>query len=184
MAFSWQESSEGSRAGKIPAGQSIPLRISKILYGYFSKNKDPQILMIVSDAQGREASEMLTLNEKAGWKLAQILRAAGANMGTMDEKGIQISDFSTNLYEAQLLEREFLGDVEWEEGDDKKLYAKITPIMPQPGAHQAAAAPTQQRPVRQPAAPPPQRQPARQPVAAAGNGAAFDPSVKDDDVPF
>lgn len=191
MAFSWQESSEGSaRAAKIPAGQSIPLRISKIVYAdrngvaFESQNHDPQILMIVSDADGREASEMLTLSEKAGWKLAQILRAAGANMAKMDEKGIHVSDFASDLYEKQLLEREFLGDVDWEEGKDKKTYAKITPIMPQPGAQQSAV-PAPQPSARQPTPPPPQRQPARQPVAAtAGNGATFDPSFKDADIPF
>lgn len=191
MAFSWQESSEGSaRAARIPAGQSIPLRISKIVYvdrngvAFESQNHDPQILMIVSDAEGREASEMLTLSDKAGWKLAQILRAAGANMAKMDEKQIKVADFASDLYEKQLLEREFLGNVDWEEGKDKKTYAKITPIMPQPGAQQPAA-PVQQPPARQPASPPAQRQPARQPVAAtAGNGAGFDPTIKDDMIPF
>ena len=62
------------------------LEVVRVIFGkkggaaFTSKNGDPQIMVIFADADKNEAGEMFTLSDRAGWKLAQVLRAAGANL--------------------------------------------------------------------------------------------------------
>lgn len=200
--FSWTESSEpregdgGHRAPRIPDGDH-DVAVAKVVFGkgntlFQSNNRDPQILVIFADEEGREASEMFTLSDRAAWKLALVLRAAGANVQKMDERGVKPTDFADEEFcEKNLVRRRLRVNVQWETGTDGKAYANIRPIMPQPGQQRPSAPPPQQP---RPQSPPPPDEPRRSPgsvsrperaaapaAAAAGNGSRFNPEGNLDD---
>lgn len=141
MGFNWTEEADkegGSRAPRIPVGQH-DLTIAKVVFGtktkgwFKSSNGDRQIMLIVTDEKGGEASIMVTLSDKAAFVLAQILKAAGADTNKMNERGITPEKFTDEKFAtAALVGRKFRGEVEYEkgQGDDKKEYARITPLRP------------------------------------------------------
>ncbi len=181
--FSWQN--EAAKEGPQNAPKLNPgpqrLKIVKLVFGkkgqngagptpFKSDKGDPQVMCIFGDAQGREGAEMLTLSDAAGWKLAKILAAAGANVQKMDEAGITPQRFADERFaNANLVGRELQADVAYEKGkgNDTKEYVRITPLMPQPT--NAASAP--------------QRAPA---MAGAPVGGGFNPEddLKESDIPF
>lgn len=181
MGFSWQ--SEAAKEGPQNAPKLSPgpqrLKIVKLVFGkkadggikpFKSDKGDPQVMCIFGDAQGREGAEMLTLSDAAGWKLAKILAAAGANVQKMDEAGITPQRFADERFaNANLVGRELQADVAYEKGKgaDTKEYVRITPLMPQP-ANAASA------PARAPA------------MAGALVGGGFNPEsdLKESDIPF
>ncbi len=182
--FSWKNEAEKEGPQNAPKLNPGPqrLKIIKIVFGskgdagpqpFKSKNGDPQIMCIFGDKSGREGAEMLTLSDAAGWKLAKILAAAGANVEAMDKAGITPQRFADERFaNANLVGRELQADVAYEKGKgtDNKEYVRITPLMPQPSNA---------------AAPAPQRAPA---MAGAPVGGGFNPEgdlkVGVDDIPF
>ncbi len=147
MSYDWTGNAEkkgGGSAPKIPPGAGIDLKIVKVVFGskaggkFESKNGDPQIMVIFADNVDREAPEMVTLSDKAAWKLAQILSAAGANLERMKAAGITPDKFADEQFAtANLVGRKLKGDVEW---DDTGKYATITPLRPEPAGASTPAA--------------------------------------------
>lgn len=134
MGYDWGKASEGGQAEQIPAGQH-QLKIVKVVFGkkdgtkFASSNGDPQIMVVFADNQDREAAQMVTLSEKAGWVLASILKAAGADMAKMTERGITPAKFAEEKFaEAQLIGRVLTAHVSWETADNGKEYASIKPL--------------------------------------------------------
>lgn len=138
MGYAWRDNanSEGAqRAAKIPKGNGIHLRISKIVYGkgsekFASKGGDPQIGIVYQDQEAREAFEMMTLSDKAGWKLAKLMSAFDppANLARMEEDGVEPGHFADpDFAEANLLNRQLHADVDY----DNQGYVLINPIKRQ-----------------------------------------------------
>lgn len=173
--YKWTEEAEregGSNAEMIPHGFEGEVTITKLVFGkgqgdayepFTSKAGDPQMLIIVADDQEREAAQMVTLSDKAGWVLAKFLQGIGANLQKLEEQGIGPEKFADEPDWAQkvLVGRALQVSVKHEKSGDK-TYARVTPLMPQ-------------APANAPARPAPQRQapaPRREPVASV------------DDIPF
>ncbi len=138
MSYDWEKAatSKGSSAPKIPPGAGISLEITRVVFGYgngekFASNAgDPQIMIIFADSVKREAAVMVTLSEKAGFKLAQILMAAGANIKKMSEKGIAPDKFADETFaNANLVGRKLKGDISY---DDTGKHADIVPLRADP----------------------------------------------------
>lgn len=155
MSFSWKESSEpkegAQRAPSIPAGRNIQLKVDRVIFsakgggGFVTKDNDPQIMVIFTDTNGNEASEMITLSEKAAFKLSQILRASGADLDRMDAQGVTPEQFAYSEFcDRHLVGRKFVGD---------KSYARVYPLIPrtnqQPSAQQKPVVNQDRQPARQ-----------------------------------
>ncbi|MBN2582539.1 MAG: hypothetical protein JXL80_05680 [Planctomycetes bacterium] len=130
--YNWQENAdrEGSeRAEKIPTGQH-DLEIVRVVFGnrqglFRTRDGDPQIMLVFADPQGREASQMYTLSDKAGWTLAKLMSAAGANLQRMTAEGVKPQNFAEEQFAMKnLVGRRIRADVAW----DQKGYSTITPI--------------------------------------------------------
>lgn len=138
---SWVESLKsegGEKAEKIPSGQHA-VEITDIVFGskkggaFASKAGDPQIMLIFSDSQGREAAQMVTLSEKAKFVLAKILEAGGADLRKMDEKGITPQKFAEERFATiNLKGKKFTADVQWETAENGKEYSTVTPLRKPP----------------------------------------------------
>jgi hypothetical protein len=178
MSFSWKN--EAEKEGPQNAPRLVPgsqrLKIVKIVFGkkgkdgqtelFKSDKGDPQIMCIYGDAHGREGAEMYTLSEAAGWKLAKVLAAAGANVEKMDAAGITPASFAEERFaNANLVGRELTAEVSYTKKGDKE-YMNLAPAMPQPG--NAAT---------------PGRSPA---MAGAPASTGFNPeqNIDDSDIPF
>lgn len=165
MSYPWQrEAAKEAIAARIPKGEHR-VRIVRIVTGnrdgeFQSRDGDPQIMPIFQDDQAREAGQMITLNEKAAWTLAKILDACDppANLARMEADGIEPRHFANpDFAESVLLNRQLDVSVDYEDGQDGKRYARVTPIK---RARDAAAAPSATEP-------PPSEPPSIEPPPAA-----------------
>lgn len=136
--YDWEgaANSEGPvNAPKVPAGQH-ELTITKIVFGkgpapFQTSKGDPYILVVFSDPQGRECSANYTLSDAAGWVLAKMLSASGANMQRMKAAGITPQNFAAEEFcTKQLMGRKILAQVDW----DAKGYSAVTPIKKEAAA--------------------------------------------------
>jgi len=143
MAFDWEKAStqaESDYAERIPAGVHDVV-IKRLLFGskkggaFKSRDGDPQIMVIFADGGGREASQMVTLSDKAGWVLARLLSAAGADMKRMKADGVLPRDFANQEFaRANLVGRRLRVDLKYKTGNDGKEYADVTPVRTRPAA--------------------------------------------------
>lgn len=136
--MSWKDIPDsGGQSENIPAGH-YTLRFVKVLRGpkdkepFTSSNGDPQIMLVAADDQDREAAVMVTLSEKAAWKLKSYLVAVGADLDAMDRDGVDFRNFAdADFAAAQLIDRPFRGEVSWEKSKkpgETKQYADIKPL--------------------------------------------------------
>ena len=148
MAFDWEKASTqqgGDYAERIPSGVH-DVEIKRLLFGskkggaFRSRDGDPQIMLIFADREGREASQMVTLSDKAGWVLARLLSAAGADMARMKADGVLPRDFANQEFaRANLVGRRLRVDLKYKRGGDGKEYADVTPVRTRPAAPPAQA---------------------------------------------
>ena len=137
MAYDWEKAASqesGDYAERMPAGIH-DVEVKRVLFGskggglFKSRAGDPQIMLIFADREGREASQMVTLSEKAGWVLARLLSAAGADMARMKTDGVLPRDFTNQEFaRANLVGRRLKVDLKYKPGGDGKEYADVTPI--------------------------------------------------------
>lgn len=138
--YDWEKSAEYEpepQADPIPNG-THDLEVKKVVFTkqdgtvFVSGKGAKQILVVYGDDQGREASEMFTLSPAAGWKLARMLKHAGANLSVMKSKGISPERFADpDFGNPQLVGRRFRAEVEWIKSEkDGKHYSNINPIGP------------------------------------------------------
>jgi hypothetical protein len=149
MSFSWK--TEADREAPQNAPRLKPgaqqLEVVKLVFGKKGQNGSapqpfksdkghPQIMCVYSDGQGREGTEMFTLSDEAGWKLAKLLAAAGANVQKMDQANITPANFADERFaNANLVGRKFTAEVQYKPGKGQnadKEYLNVLPIMPQP----------------------------------------------------
>lgn len=114
MSYDWTDQTEGpQRAPRIPPGLHL-VRIFKVVHGkqngelFQSKSGAPQMLVVFQDAEGQEASIMLTLSALAGWVLRKLLQCCYpvVNLAAMKEHGIKPEDFARPEFaQKQLLDR-------------------------------------------------------------------------------
>jgi len=136
QGYDWVQAAQGKSGGdapRIPPGEH-QVKVTKVVFAngdgvqFQSKAGDPQILIVLQDAQGREATDFLTLSDKAGWKLARLLGAAGANLARMNQAGVTPQRFADEAFATKnLVGRQLLVQVAYEEGSN---YATVTPLMP------------------------------------------------------
>jgi len=155
--FDWTRSAEEASGPKIPAGLHR-VRVVRVQHinregvPLTSNSGDPQMRVIYQDAEAREVSDILTLSEKAGWTLARLMSAAGANLSAMTAKGVTPAHFADPAFATkQLIGRELQVQVTYEVSKTNgKEYAVVTPIRAQ-GTAQAAPVATQAAPTHAPA---------------------------------
>jgi hypothetical protein len=143
MAYDWEKAAAqegGEYAERIPAGVH-DVEIRRVLFGskggglFRSRAGDAQIMLIFADREGRECTQMVTLSEKAGWVLARLLSAAGADMARMKADGILPRDFANPEFaRANLVGRRLRIDLAYTPGGDGKEYADVTPVRARPSA--------------------------------------------------
>jgi hypothetical protein len=143
MAFDWEKASTQAAsdyAERIPAGVHDVV-IKRLLFGskkggaFKSRDGDQQIMLIFADGEGREASQMVTLSDKAGWVLARLLSAAAADMKRMKADGVLPRDFANQEFaRANLVGRRLRVDLKYKAGNDGKEYADVTPVRTRPAA--------------------------------------------------
>ena len=143
MAFDWEKASTqegGDYAERIPSGVH-DVQIKRLLFGskkggaFKSRDGDPQIMLIFADREGREAAQMVTLSDKAGWVLARLLSGAGADMARMKADGVLPRDFANQEFaRANLVGRCLRVDLKYTACNDGKEYADVTPIRTRPAA--------------------------------------------------
>ena len=139
MTFSWEDAEGGTAtdAEKIPVGQHY-VKVEKIITesksgGPFkSRDGDPKIMVVFTDADGREAAQMYTLSEKAAWTLAILLSRIGATkLSELDQQGIKPSHFANKKFaESHLLGKFLWASVYYETGTDNKQYIRVDPLKP------------------------------------------------------
>lgn len=133
MAFGWNKASEQSAAAKMGPGVHA-VRVSKIVTGgksgpFKSKSGDPQIMVVYESEDNAEASEMLTLSEKAGWTLARLLSRVGVDLDAMERDGIEPRHFAQKeMAESHLLGKSLWIRVEHEVDEGGKLRVRATPL--------------------------------------------------------
>jgi hypothetical protein len=140
MGYDWKTESEKTgtaTAEKLPAG-THEVTISRVLHGkkdgtrFAAKDGSPQIMLIFADEGDREASLMVTLSDKGAWMLAKILRAVGANVERMTERGITPDRFEDETFaEKNLVGRRLTIEVTYRAYNGKQ-YANVAPVMEQP----------------------------------------------------
>jgi hypothetical protein len=149
MAYDWEKAADqqgGDYAERIPPG-THDVEIRRVLFGskkggaFRSRDGNPQIMLIFADRQGREASQMVTLSDKAGWVLARLLSAAGADMKRMKADGVLPRDFANQEFaRANLVGRRLRAEVKYRRGGNGKEYADVTPIRARPAARSVPTA--------------------------------------------
>ena len=138
MPYDWTEAStaEGAEhSERMPTGIHT-VTITRIIHGgkngtFESKNGDPQILVVFADDQAREATQMITLSEKAGWVLAKLMTNFDPpmNLTKMTEAGVTPDSFaSPDFAETNLVGRKLAIKVEWETAKNGNEYSNITPM--------------------------------------------------------
>lgn len=153
MGFDWEHEATkegGDYAEPLPAGVH-DVEVTRVLFGskgggpFKSRAGDAQIMLIFADREGRECAQMVTLSEKAGWVLARLLSAAGANLARMKEDGVEPKDFADErLANANLVGRRLRIEVKYSAGADGKEYADVTPVRQKPGAPEPPERPERQ----------------------------------------
>jgi hypothetical protein len=159
MPYDWEGAAEGGQAEKLPAG-THDVTITKVIFSkkdaapFRAGDGSPQIMVVMADGAGREVGQMITLSDKAGWVLARLMGASGANLGRMKADGVVPQHFADPAWATkQLVGRKLRVDIKWKPDG----YPDVTPIRRDPGAAPslpplpgAAGAPA-----ARPAAPPP-----------------------------
>ncbi len=104
MGYDWEN--EGTRADQqradpIPASENVTLFVVRAIYAkqdgtvFCSRNGDPQVMIIFCDAEKREAVQMFTLSDAAGWTLARLVAAMNHdNLAEMKRRGVHPRDFA------------------------------------------------------------------------------------------
>jgi hypothetical protein len=134
--YDWNHASQqeaGEYAEKLPNGKH-PVEITRVVFGkkdgalFKSKGGDPQIMLIFADELGREAFQVVTLSFKAGFILAKILEAAGADLDRMTADGVTPKSFAEPEFAvANLVGRQLEVEVVWSSKNGKD-FADITPL--------------------------------------------------------
>ncbi len=146
MGFGWNKASEQSGAAKMGPGVHS-VKVGKIVTGskggpFKSKSGDPQIMVVYESLDNAEASEMLTLSEKAGWTLARLLSRVGVDLNAMERDGVEPRHFAQKeMAESYLLGKSLWIRVEHEVDEGGKLRVRATPL------HESEAKPTGALPV-------------------------------------
>jgi hypothetical protein len=160
--YGWQTEADrqaGSNAPRLPDGIHR-VEIKRVLHGsqntpeFRSNNGDPQIMLIYGDDQGREVGDMITLSERAGWRLAKVLSAGGANLKGMEADGVLPEHFADEKFAQQLLRlKPITISVRWSKTEKGKDVADCEVVQDAP-AQQAQQAPPDKPATRNPTPPP------------------------------
>ncbi len=134
--YNWKEAAQqegGEYAEKLPDG-THRVEITRVVYGrkdgtlFVSKSNDPQIMLIFADELGREASQMVTLSYKAGFVLAKILEAAGAELDKMTDHDVTPRSFADPEFaNPNLIGRQLQIEVIWGSKNGKE-FSDIIPV--------------------------------------------------------
>lgn len=137
MGFNWKDKANeegGQYADPLPDGVH-DVEIIRVVFSkkdgeaFRSKSGDPQIMLIFADAEGREASQMVTLSFRAAWVLAKILDAAGADLDAMEGDGVEPKDFAGEAFaNANLVGRQLRIEVTWSKNASGREFADVAPI--------------------------------------------------------
>jgi hypothetical protein len=137
MGFDWTKE-DAVEAPRLPIGQDIEVEITRIVLAnkdgpFMSQSGDPKILVVMADDEGREASAMLTLSEKAGWVLRSILSAAGVDMARLKADKVEPSRFADEEFgKANLIGRRLKIRVKQYVDEAKGNMAEITALRARP----------------------------------------------------
>lgn len=136
MPYDWEKAGENNQAEKLPNG-THDVTLTKVVFSkkdgppFRAQDGNPQIMLIFTDAAAREVAQMVTLSDKAGWVLARIMGASGANLARMKADGVVPQHFADPAWGTkQLVGRKLRIDVKWKPDG----YPDVTPIRPEAAA--------------------------------------------------
>lgn len=168
MAFDWTEPDSRQETVRIPIGQDTQVEITKLVFGsarngpFKTQSGDAQILLVMTDNQGRECSCYATLNEAAGWVLRSILSAANADLARMKADGVEITDFKDEDFaRANLVGRRLAIRIKEYKDDAKGSACDMVALRRRPGQQPAVQAPPPPAPAL---LPPPAAEPSTDPA--------------------
>jgi hypothetical protein len=137
MATNWIEKadSEGQQADLMPEDTHLA-KIVNFYHGkkdgsktFASKGGDPQVLLIFQNRDGEQATQMVTLSEKAAWVMAKILKAASVDLAEMQASGVDISSFADpDICRKYLVDRKLWIEVTHTQSGDK-TYTNCKPVL-------------------------------------------------------
>ena len=150
MAYNWKEESEKEPlAPKLPPGQH-QAAISRVVYESRDGNPfrsgagDPQIMIIWKGPLG-EAADMITLSDKAAWRLARILRATESDIDQLMRRQVEPFHFASPTMGDKLIGKSCRIEVAYEQdkAHPDREYARVNPVLPRSAetAEQKPAAP-------------------------------------------
>ena len=142
MGYKWSDAAEGEAIGDKLLLGICKVKGTKIITGnangaFASKKGDPQIGLVVEDADGREGFVMFTLSDKAAWTLSRWLSRCGVDLKAMEAEGIDPDHFANEDIAAQYL----VGKEVWVkvELDKDPKYQRLTPLHEDEMAKERAA---------------------------------------------
>lgn len=149
MSYDWSGEAEGQGAAdKIPHGV-CRVEGQRVITGsakgdFRSKAGDPQVMLIVADDNGAEASIMFTLSDKASWVLARWLSRCGVDLKAMQAEGIEPKHFANQ----GIAEKYLCGVGTWAriEPDRDPKYTRVTPLTEEEAVGKAVATPATKAP--------------------------------------
>ena len=112
MSFSWTQSTSSADKAQLTEGYHKVKAVKVMRYKkdgteIVSRQGVPQVYVVLGNSHGEESLVSFTLNDKAGWKLAQFLKASGANLEKMDADGVKPEAFADESFAIkQLADRE------------------------------------------------------------------------------
>lgn len=141
MAFSWTAVDDGPvTRERIPAGKHTVKIVNVIGEGragpFASSQGDRQIMVVMHDGQQREVTTMLTLSEKAAWKLKQLVQCCtpAFNLEAMEKSKVGLEHFAdADFAKLQLGGRTVRVDITYEEGKNGREYAQVQFLRPPAG---------------------------------------------------
>jgi hypothetical protein len=148
--FKWTQMEDGpGPRERIPAGKHTVKIVDVIGEGrsgpFMSRDGAKQVLLVMQDAQQREATQMLTLSEKAAWVVRGLVQACTPpfNLEAMERAGIELAHFANVEWaKLQLVNRSVPIDLEYEKGNDGKEYPRVRFLRPAPATDAAPVAAT------------------------------------------
>jgi hypothetical protein len=106
--------------------------VTKVMRGtdkrdFSSRDGDPQILVVLSDEEGAEATTMFTLSDKASWVLARFLARSGVNLEDLDQESVSLTEWEDQKFASRWLDGlKVWANCEHQHGDQGKVYTRLS----------------------------------------------------------
>lgn len=125
MGF-WTDAEQGGEASEKSAPGWHRYKVTSVLRGskartFKSSKGDPQLMVVLTDEEGGEATAMFTLSERAAWSLAKFLSRAGVDLEQLDRDGVDLESWTDESFARRRLD----GLLVWAHCEHEEVGAKV-----------------------------------------------------------